>query len=523
MKKLLLVLSFIFFSFTKSFSQTWSQVPGYQVSYGDVIGVTRYQGNIWVEATSGIYQISGSTWTLTSTNFSVVGTTGCLYTDGNELYAGSLFDFGSSKALVLKWDGIQWVPIGYTENTASGVWISTMLKTSAGLYVGGSLNFIGNSPAALSNLRLYAFFNGLGWSQPFSPTNFSCAVSVESIQIIGDSIYVAGKFPEISNVWTPATFRFKEGGGISSLDGYGFCALARDYCFYQNTLYVGGTRQHDNASVNVGLTKMVSSQWFSASSQMQITNTRVKKLTDRMFIAGEPGLVNGSMTNICSYNNSIFTNEGIGISFPAPSNIYPYVNVLFADTISGQLYAAGNFLQINGNDADNFAVRNIFPLPVNLSSFTAQVVAGGSVKLDWRDETPEDGVRFDIQMSTDGQSFKSIGQVVEKIDKNDYSFVFPNKSCGKLYFRLAFEGKYSETKAVNIYCDVSITSDAKTLRIQTKHSGTLTLTNTAGQILARTGLASGYGNVTLSYPPGIYITSFVDTKGNTYNQKILVQ
>jgi hypothetical protein len=523
MKKLLLVLGFVFFSFTKSFSQNWSQVPGYQVSYGDVMGVTRYQGNIWVEATSGIYQITGSTWTLTSTNFSIVTTIGCLYTDGNDLYAGSLFDFGSSKAIVLKWNGAQWIPIGYTDNSASAVWVSTILKTSSGLYVGGFFNFIGNSPTTLSSLRLYAFLSGSTWTQPFTITNFSCATSVESIQMIGDSVYVAGKFPEISNTWTPATFRFKEGGGISSLDGYGFCALAKDYCFYQNTVYVGGTRQHDNLNVNVGLTKRVNNQWSAVSSQMQLTNTKVKKLIDRIFIAGDPGLVNGSMTNICSYNGVIFTNEGVGISYPSSSNIYPVINSLFVDTISGQIYAAGNFLQSNGNVASNFAVRNIYPLPVHLSSFIAQVVAGSNVKLQWRDETPENGIKFQVQVSTDGQNFESIGEVIEQGSRKDYSFIYSAKSCGKLYFRLSFEGKYSETKAVSIPCDISITSDTRTLRIQTKYPGTLTLSNSVGQTLTRTVLSSGYKVIPLQYSTGVYIANFIDVNGSTYNQKILIQ
>jgi hypothetical protein len=526
MKKLLLTLSLVFLLFSNSFSQSWSQVPGYQISYGDVLGVTRFQGNIWVETTSGIYKIVGSNWQLTSSGFNVALNKGCMYTDGTDLYAGGFFDFNTYKAILLRWDGAQWLPIVFVQNLVSGVWIETILKTPLRLYFGGSFDYISLSNGSFQYLPYFAFIENSNCSQLFNITVPGCGSGVKDIRLIGDSIYVAGGFSQIGTTWSPGTFRFKEGGGVTTLDNYGFCNLAGNYQIYQGSLYVSGRRHSDNISADLGLSKRVGNTWISNINQIQITQTKAVVLLGRLFVAGvATGAPIGSFVPvICSYDGTNVINEGFGISTPPnPFSYIPEASVLFADTIENKLYVAGNFNRLKGDVADNFAVRNVYFLPVNLSSFTAQALVGGSVKLDWRDETPEDGVRFDVQMSTDGRSFKSISQLIGKANKNDYSFVFPNNGCGKFYFRLAFEGKYSEIKMINIACDVNIISDGKTLRIQTKHSGTLTLTNTAGQTLARTVLANGYRNITLSYPPGVYIASFVDQKGNTYNQKILVQ
>jgi hypothetical protein len=164
-----------------------------------------------------------------------------------------------------------------------------------------------------------------------------------------------------------------------------------------------------------------------------------------------------------------------------------------------------------------------FSLPVHLSSFSAQLGGNKTVMLNWRDETPEDGVKFEVQMSTDGRNFRTVGQVTEQGSRKDYSFTYPTTDCGKLFFRLAFEGKYSEIRSVTIPCDVSMISGNQSLRIQTTYSGTLTITSISGQTLARTVLASGYRVIPLSLAPGMYIAQFIDTQGNRYTQKIVVQ
>ncbi|MCC7436820.1 T9SS type A sorting domain-containing protein, partial [Candidatus Nomurabacteria bacterium] len=117
----------------------------------------------------------------------------------------------------------------------------------------------------------------------------------------------------------------------------------------------------------------------------------------------------------------------------------------------------------------------------------------------------------------------SAGQSYGQAGKKDYSFVYPYKECGKLYFRLAFEGKYSEVKVVTIPCDISIVAYDKTLRIQNKASGTLTIINSSGQTLARTVLANGQSEISVDLVSGVYIANFVDKNGMVFNQKFLIK
>jgi len=302
-----------------------------------------------------------------------------------------------------------------------------------------------------------------------------------------------------------------------------------DFIVYHDSLFCTGSFPFGPFLANQGspgIVKTSNTTWNQVEHGLKLRGSSMSKYLTDLYVGGSninwcfnSPCNHADVGNLGKWNGSTWSNESSGLFNQGNEGI----NLLYTDVNSNTLYAIGDFHTNRGDVADFIAFKHTNVVPVHLSSFTAQVVVGGNVKLSWRDETPEDGVKFDVQMSSDGQNFKSIGQMIGKTNKNDYSFVYSNKSCGKLYFRLAFEGKYSETKLVNIDCDVSITSDAKALRIQTKHSGTLTLTNTAVQILARTVLASGYRSIPLSYPPGVYIANFVDTKGNTYNQKILVQ
>ncbi len=247
----------------------------------------------------------------------------------------------------------------------------------------------------------------------------------------------------------------------------------------------------------------------------------------------------------CNNTNAPFNYSYIGTKTLNPQSYDVYLDsVLDVDNMFDDFFGLNrpiNSFMFAGSDAtcansgpylgDTLIVDNIRwssdllinPLPVHLSSFTVTLGLDKKVLLNWRDETPEDGVRFDVQVSTDGRSFQNVGQITEQGSRKDYSFVYPNTNCGQLYFRLAFEGKYSEVRSVTIPCDVSLTSDSKSIRIQTKYPGTLTLINPSGQTLARTVLASGYSQVPLSVPSGIYIAKFSGRTGEAFTQKVLVQ
>jgi len=94
------------------------------------------------------------------------------------------------------------------------------------------------------------------------------------------------------------------------------------------------------------------------------------------------------------------------------------------------------------------------PLPVNWVNFTAKPV-GGDVDLDWTVSANESAKTYDVQHSTDGVTFKSIGQVANLSSVQSYSFVHSQAGEGIHYYRILetdVDGKsiYSKIVSANV-------------------------------------------------------------------------
>ncbi|WP_299706523.1 T9SS type A sorting domain-containing protein [uncultured Pontibacter sp.] len=106
----------------------------------------------------------------------------------------------------------------------------------------------------------------------------------------------------------------------------------------------------------------------------------------------------------------------------------------------------------------NVTSQGIVALPVELVSFKAQANADG-INLTWRTASEQDNKGFEVQVSTDGKTFKNIGFVESKVGTTslvqNYSFRDAKAASGTNYYRLKqidFDGtsEYSKTIAVNL-------------------------------------------------------------------------
>ncbi|HEY4287082.1 MAG TPA: T9SS type A sorting domain-containing protein [Puia sp.] len=91
------------------------------------------------------------------------------------------------------------------------------------------------------------------------------------------------------------------------------------------------------------------------------------------------------------------------------------------------------------------------PLPVNWVNFTAKP-AGGDVDLNWTVSANESAKTYDVQHSTDGVTFKSIGQVANLSSVQSYSFVHTQAGEGIHYYRILetdLDGKSIYSKIVS--------------------------------------------------------------------------
>lgn len=90
----------------------------------------------------------------------------------------------------------------------------------------------------------------------------------------------------------------------------------------------------------------------------------------------------------------------------------------------------------NGVVGFNCEGKTLNPLPVTLTSFSATKFKETDAMLRWiADET--DGLRYDIERSTDGRNFRKIGEALaQNIPNASYSFVDENPLPGRNYYRL---------------------------------------------------------------------------------------
>ncbi|QEK50246.1 T9SS type A sorting domain-containing protein [Pedobacter aquae] len=148
---------------------------------------------------------------------------------------------------------------------------------------------------------------------------------------------------------------------------------------------------------------------------------------------------------------------------------------------------------------DNISIESVTPLPIQLSSFTAQAI-DKTILLNWETLSETNNAFFEIERSIDGKTFTKIGSkdgsgTTTALTK--YRFVDENPVPGTNYYRLKqidFDGK-SETSAVksaisNIpFATLSILQGSNLVTAQVlspvKEKAKLSLFDVGGKVLAQ--------------------------------------
>ena len=101
------------------------------------------------------------------------------------------------------------------------------------------------------------------------------------------------------------------------------------------------------------------------------------------------------------------------------------------------------------------SVKNIGPLPVELTSFESKVIDNNSVILFWNTASEENNSHFIIEHSRDGQRFNEIGQKTgmgTTTIPHTYSMRHERLAKGFHYYRLKqvdFDGKYEYSNIIS--------------------------------------------------------------------------
>jgi hypothetical protein len=120
--------------------------------------------------------------------------------------------------------------------------------------------------------------------------------------------------------------------------------------------------------------------------------------------------------------------------------------------ISGNTGATPPTSIASWNNVDCNGGLTAIVLPIELTVFDVQNTEGGKNHLTWRTESEKDNSHFDIERSTDGSTFHSIGQVRGNNKPSSYQFV-DNQPFAMTYYRLKqvdFDGTTTYSKVVSV-------------------------------------------------------------------------
>ena len=173
-------------------------------------------------------------------------------------------------------------------------------------------------------------------------------------------------------------------------------------------------------------------------------------------------------------------------------------------------------------------------LPVNIVAFTASLIDHEKVLLNWVTATEINTISFNIQLSTNGKDFETIGNVRAK-GKGSYQYQAPPPPKGGiLYYRLQIIDKdgsstYSEIRKLSIInYQLSIyPNPAKDfITIESNNIQQIKVVDNTGRTVLHKKLetVSSITKMDVSgLTKGLYLMQVINTNGETKTEKLIIQ
>lgn len=515
MKKLLFFVVF-FVSVFHLNAQSWESLPGGSLD-GPPNTIISFGGYRWV---SGSFYHAGSLSSEFVARHDGVGWiptpalsnpahSFCIW--NNTLYAVGSFEIATTTYGVAKWNGVGWeyfgvIPSGFYFHTAT-IFNNEMIFGGRVLLVDGiSINHL-------------VKWNGSTWTSFPFPISCSWAVlpEVSTLEVFNNFLYVGGVFSSVNSASTVLAFKtdWLSLTPLSLDPNYG----VTDFISYHDSVFCSGSFISGPFPVNQvspGIVKTENAAWHQVGHGLKLKANSLARHTADLYVGGS--YINWCFNSPCNHadvgnlgrwDGISWSNQSAGLFNQGSENI----NFLYSDTVNNTIYAAGDFQINRGDIADFIAIRRSPPLSVTFHSLSGRVIENNIMELNWRDETPEDGITFDVQVSIDEENFSSIGKVSELSTKKDYSFRYQIKECGKYFFRLSFEKKYSNIIFSEIACGTtSVQQLGRLLLIKPTGQGNMDIFNQVGQKVKSLSILDGQTIKLFDLPPGLYVFRFTGSK-----------
>lgn len=182
-------------------------------------------------------------------------------------------------------------------------------------------------------------------------------------------------------------------------------------------------------------------------------------------------------------------------------------------------------------------------LPVTGSPIAGQV-QNGMVTLTWTTYSETDNQGFEIQRSTDGKNFSTIGFVESQAEGGNsaaqlkYTFSDNEQSAGNIFYRyrqIDFNGDYLYSNIASVFLSANasatltvypnpVSSGMSTISLDNPTPGVVELYDLSGRLVMNTSISQVSGTIDISrVAPGNYLLRFSNDKSVSYTGRIVVQ
>lgn len=357
------------------------------------------------------------------------------------------------KATVKKFDGTNWVNVG-TSDVSDGE--ATGLSLTFDQNNIPYLSYTSGANGEDSYLITVKKFNGTQWVTVGSPLDIGVGVETTSLAIKKDgTVYVAfqdsynysaalvkkfngTKWVAVGGVISPSS---AEGLSlaINEKDGFPYVAYSDRYYSYKATVKkfngtswvsVGPIGFTSTGTSYISLAIDKNGNPYLAYQDDNSGKANVRKFDGTSWTwVGDPDFTMGASyeslvldqngTPLLAYKDwntdygkaSINRFNGTGWAFVGSAGFTPVIveNISLAiDTTSGTVFLA--YQEVENNNYTSVMKFPLSAMAVNLEGFSAKAVANTAV-LSWSTVSEQKGDKYEIQRSTDGAVFKSIGYV----------------------------------------------------------------------------------------------------------------
>lgn len=189
-----------------------------------------------------------------------------------------------------------------------------------------------------------------------------------------------------------------------------------------------------------------------------------------------------------------------------------------------------------GNTSSAFTTIINAPLSVEFSDFSAKANGNCMVSLTWKTSSEKDVEKFQVERSTDGASFKSIGEIKgsgNSFEVREYSFLDRQPAHQQNLYRIrqvALDGKSSVSGVQNVKMDcleesISVYPNPTDGIVYIKgltDKGTVRIINAVGQVVLEKELENSVEGVNMSgLADGFYQIHVLKGDKSIFNTKLI--